>query len=254
MKRKPVEDIIHELRERVAGEYFAKNPLRVFPDDFLSDEVKKDLAKPIKYPDMFKFGPSSSKGLRRDRGKKNNKISASLKRRSMFKTFTTFPFKPIGYKRTDEEMQNTMDRLLPKLGRPKKKNKIDFEQIRRVSELSKMIDLITKAKYVEVLLPMREKLKLWAEGEFGICFENHRIFKEFSSLEEAKYLLYSRKKGQLMYKVPKDEAVVKRAVAEYEKYLSQMRAGLVKAFRRRKIPKEAAEELTTQVIKEKIAK
>lgn len=202
-KRKPVEEIIYKLKTEVEEAYFKLNPLKVFPDDFLSDEVKKELAKPIRYPDMFKFGVT-----------------------------VTGPDHRIRRKVT--------------------KKRVDFEQVIKTRELSKMVDLITKAKYVEILLPPGEKMKLWAEREFGIYFEKSRIFKEFSSLEEAKYLLYSRKKNQLMYKVPKDEAAVKRAVAEYEKYLSQMRAGLVKAFMRRGARKAGAEGLAEQVIAEKI--
>lgn len=205
-KRLKPEEIIYKLMEKVTEEYFAENPLKKFPDDFLSDEVKKDLAKPIKYPDFFKFG-----------------VTVTGRDHKIMRKIT--------------------------------KNKINLEQVRNVCELTKIVDLITKAKYVEVLLPPGEKMKLWAEKEFGILFEKSRIFKEFSSLEAAKYLLYSRKcgqKGQLLYKVPKDEAAVKRAVEEYEKYLSLTRAGLVKAFMRRGARKAGAEGLTEVVIKEKI--
>ncbi len=211
-KRKPVDLIIYELMQRVSGEYFAKNPLKVFPGDFLSDEVKKDLAKPIKYPDLFKFGITVT-------GRDH------------------------------------------KIRRKVTKNKINLEEVRKTYELSKMADSITEAKYVEVLLPPGEKMKLWAEKNFGIYFEKSKIFKEFSSLEEAKYLLYSRKSGKtrsassgqaklLMYKVPKDEAAVKRAVAEYEKYMGQVYKGLIKAFMAIKRPKEAAETMARLVMKE----
>ncbi|GEM_PF-2778310 len=248
MKRKPVEDIIHELREKVSDEFFKLNPLKVFPDDFLSDEVKKDLAKPIDYPNLFEYEQRRAREARVRLEKKRSKRQAG-KGMYRYQRFETSGLKPRGDNRYSEEMMDRMERLLPKLGRPKKK--ITLEEIEEMGKLMSMVDLITKAKYVEVLLPPGEKMKLWAEKKFGIYFEKSKIFKEFASLEEAKYVLYSRKKNQLMYKVPKDEAAVKLAVAEYEKYMGQTREGLVKAFMRQRVRKEAAEEMTRQIMKEK---
>jgi hypothetical protein len=214
--------------------------------------VKKDLAKPIDYPDFFKYEKKQAREASIALEKKRSKRQAG-KEMYRYQRFETPGSSPKGF---DATMMDRMDRLLPKLGRPKKK--ITLEEIQEIGKLSQMVDLITKAKYVEELLPPGEKMKLWAEGKFGIYFEKSKIFKEFSSLEEAKYVLYSQihsassgRVNRLLYKVPKDETVVKRAVAEYEKYLSQMREGLVKAFRKRKIPKEAAEEMTRQIMKEK---
>jgi len=39
MKRKPVEDIIHELKQEVATNFFKANPIKRFPDDFLTKEM-----------------------------------------------------------------------------------------------------------------------------------------------------------------------------------------------------------------------
>jgi hypothetical protein len=56
MAKKRPEEIIYELKERVAKEFFAEEPLKKFPEDFLSEIVKKELAVPIRYPKLFKSG------------------------------------------------------------------------------------------------------------------------------------------------------------------------------------------------------
>ena len=112
----------------------------------------------------------------------------------------------------------------------------------------------SKAKYVEIGLPAG-RLKLKMERKVQICFESGAVLMEFSSLERAKYVLYSRKirstsSGQAVYKVPKSEIAVKRAVARYEKYRAEIREKLVKAFMARNVERGAAEGFAGLVIEE----
>jgi len=83
-----------------------------------------------------------------------------------------------------------------------------------------------------------------------ICFESGMVILEFDSLEKAKYALYSRKKDQYVYKVPKSEIIVKRAVQKYEIYLKEIRNKLIKAFVERGADKTIAEGLAAQVFEE----
>ena len=75
---------------------------------------------------------------------------------------------------------------------------------------------------------------------------------EFGSLERAKYVLYSRKVGKYVYKVPKSEIAVKRAVAKYEKYRGEIREKLVKAFMARKVSRKAADGFAGIVFEERL--
>ena len=106
-----------------------------------------------------------------------------------------------------------------------------------------------KTEFEEIGLP-GGKLKLKFENKVQICFESGMVLLEFSSLERAKYILYARKKDRYVYKVPKSEIVVKRAVQKYEKYAGEMRDKLIKAFLSRGAERVMAEGLTRQVFEE----
>ena len=106
-----------------------------------------------------------------------------------------------------------------------------------------------KSEFEDILVP-GGKLKLKFERKVQICFESGMVLLEFGSLERAKYILYARKKGQYVYKVPKSEIVVKRAVQKYEKYVEEMRDKLIKAYGEKGAERIAAERLAGQEFEE----
>ncbi|MGA2914849.1 MAG: hypothetical protein ABSE89_02360 [Sedimentisphaerales bacterium] len=196
MKRKPVENIIYEVKEQVAKKVLAKiSPIRKFPEDFLDEATKKDLGVRIKYPKTLKLGPK-----------------------------------------------------IIKRGLQTKKAEINLKEIRELSELVKDWEKESEFKYEEVILPEGE-VTLNFGRKVEICLKGMAILK-FNSYEQAKYVLYSRKKGQMLYKIPKDETAVKKAVKDYEKYLNEIREKLKKAYMKRKANREGAEYLAYDVMKE----
>jgi hypothetical protein len=135
-----------------------------------------------------------------------------------------------------------------------------------------------KTEFEGILLP-GGKLKLKFEKKVQICFESGMVLWEFDSLERAKYILYARELvlrseptvpkrlrrpeattqsikdilpeiGQYVYKVPKSEIVVKRAVQKYEKYVEEMRDKLIKAYLERGAERIIAEKLAGQEFEE----
>ena len=106
-----------------------------------------------------------------------------------------------------------------------------------------------KTEFEAILVP-GGKLKLKFEKKVQICFESGMVLLEFGSLERAKYILYARKKGQYVYKVPKSEIVVKRAVQKYEKYVEEMRDKLIKAYGEKGAERIIAERLAGQEFEE----
>jgi hypothetical protein len=106
-----------------------------------------------------------------------------------------------------------------------------------------------KTEFEGILVP-RGKLKLKFEKKVQICFESGMVLLEFDTLERAKYILYARKKDHYVYKVPKSEIVVKRAVEKYEKYREEIRDKLIKAFLSRGAERDTAEGLTRQEFEE----
>ena len=106
-----------------------------------------------------------------------------------------------------------------------------------------------KTEFEGILLP-GGKLKLKFEKKVQICFASGMVLWEFGTLERAKYILYAREKGQYVYKVPKSEIVVKRAVQKYEKYVEEMRDKLIKAYLERGAERIIAERLAGQEFEE----
>jgi len=214
MKKKP-EDILYELREQVANKVFAKiGPIRKFPEDFLDEKTKKELAGPVKYPSVFAKDPPAAGKLRRD--KKPLKSGIKI------------------------------------VGRYHKvvREKIDPKAINEALEMLKEWEKGAGVKYEEVLLPEGE-LKLNLGRKFEICSaKSGMTFLKFDSLEKTKYVLYCKKKGQLVYKIPKDEGAIEKAVEDYEKYLEEIREKLKKAFMKRRADRKIAEYLADEVMKE----
>ena len=133
--------------------------------------------------------------------------------------------------------------------------KIDIKKAMVACASFKAMEEKSTAKYEEVPVPMG-KLKLNFGRKFEICSESGTVLLEFSSLERAKYILYARKEGnppeagKYIYKVPKSEIVVKRAVQKYENYLKETRDKLIKAYAEKGADKITAESLARQVLEE----
>jgi len=135
------------------------------------------------------------------------------------------------------------------------RKKIDIQKV--MASYAYFKSLEAKMKYELILLP-GGKLKLNFGRKFEICSESGTVLLEFSSLERAKYILYARKKGnppeagKYIYKVPKSEIVVKRAVQKYENYLKETRDKLIKAYAEKGADKITAESLARQVFEERM--
>jgi len=196
-QRKRVEQIIYELKERVAKEFFAEEPVKKFPEDFLSAKAKKELADIKNLPDL--------------------------------------PFRP-GKRITGRTHRDV-------------RKKIDIQKV--MASYAYFKSLEAKMKYELILLP-GGKLKLNFGRKFEICSESRTVLLEFGNLERAKYILYARKEGEYIIKVPKSEIVVKRAVQKYENYLKEIRDKLIKAYAEKGADKIIAESLARQVLEERI--
>jgi hypothetical protein len=125
------------------------------------------------------------------------------------------------------------------------------KKVNETIEVLKELEKESKAKYEDILLPDDGEVKLNFGRKVEICFVKSGIaILKFPSFAKAKYVLYSRKKGQWVYKIPKDETAVKKAVAEYEKYLKKIRDNLIKAFKARKANSDIADMLARDALKE----
>jgi hypothetical protein len=127
------------------------------------------------------------------------------------------------------------------------RKKIDIQKV--MASYAYFKSLEAKMKY-ELILLLGGKIKLNFGRKFEICSESGTVLLEFSSLERAKYILYARKKGEYIIKVPKSEIVVKRAVQKYENYLKETRDKLIKAYAEKGADKIIAESLARQVLEE----
>ncbi|MGB8226159.1 MAG: hypothetical protein WCE45_04735 [Sedimentisphaerales bacterium] len=136
--------------------------------------------------------------------------------------------------------------------------KIDPKKVNKTLDLIKEWEKGAMVKYEEIGLPEGE-LELNFGRKFEIRFaKSGMVLLGFASYERAKYLLYSRKihsassgqAGQCIYKIPKNEIVVKRAVRDYEKYLKEIRDNITKAFMARKANSDIADTLAREVLKE----
>ncbi len=206
VKSKP-EEKLYDILKQVKARVFDKiGSIKKFPDDFLDEQVKKDL------------GLSSSKGLKRRNIKiKNSKDKPPTARVGANRIFTN-----------------------PAPG--------EIAEAASHGVNSVMAGLTVDFKYKEVLLP-EGKAELKIDRKFEIYLKGASIIK-CDYFAQAKYVLYSRKKMQLLYKIPKDEKAVKKAVADYEKYLEGIREKLKKAFIRRRADRETAEYLAGEAMKE----
>jgi hypothetical protein len=197
MAKKRPEEILYKLKTEVTDAFFKANPVKKFPNDFLSKKVKEELADVRGLPNLqYKHRIRARKG--RDHRHRRGKI----------------------------DLKNAL---------------AAYEQFKKIE---------TKMKYEIVVLPDGE-FEFKMERKVQICPEKWPMPLEFDSFDDAKYVLYSRRKGQWVYELPKDKIAVKKAVAKYEKYLKEVREKLTLAFVGRGARKEMAELLAIETIKEK---
>jgi type I restriction enzyme M protein len=154
---------------------------------------------------------------------------------------------------------------LPKMRTVKKKKRVEQDLGKLKEEISEEIfsdglrkfpdGFIKKSwsnvEYEEISVPVG-KLKI-GENFFGkqqICFENGDNFMEVGSEERGKFIVYAKKEGQYVIRMPKSETVVRLAVQGYEVYLREIRDKLIKAFLEQSGNIAVSENLTKQIFEE----
>jgi hypothetical protein len=73
---------------------------------------------------------------------------------------------------------------------------------------------------------------------------------EAKSLDEAKFVIYSRKPNSFIVKIPKNKIALTKAVKEYERYLNGLKDKLFETFFNRVRDHQLAERLTQTVLEE----
>ena len=71
-----------------------------------------------------------------------------------------------------------------------------------------------------------------------------------SSLEEAKFIIYSQKPNSYIIKLPKDKIRITKSVDEYERYIKGLKDELFQAFFTRTHDHKLAETLVARVMEE----
>jgi hypothetical protein len=83
-----------------------------------------------------------------------------------------------------------------------------------------------------------------------VCDEEGKHLTEVGSQEEGKFIVYAKKKAELVIKIPESNTAIKKAVKEYESYLKELRDKLYTAFMDKCGDHSVAENLTRQVFEE----
>jgi len=83
-----------------------------------------------------------------------------------------------------------------------------------------------------------------------ICDAEGQHVMEVGSEERAKFIVYAKKKDELILKVPTNKIVIKKAVQEYEIYLKERSKDLYRAFMEKCGDHNRAENLTRQVFED----
>jgi hypothetical protein len=83
-----------------------------------------------------------------------------------------------------------------------------------------------------------------------ICDEEGKHLIEVGSQEEGKFIVYAKKKDELVIKIPESNTSIKKAVKEYESYLKKLRDKLYNAFMEKCGDHSVAENLMRQVFEE----
>jgi type I restriction enzyme M protein len=83
-----------------------------------------------------------------------------------------------------------------------------------------------------------------------VCNEEGKHLMEVGSQEEGKFIVYAKKKDELVIKIPESNIAIKKAVKEYESYLKDLGDKLYTAFMEKCGDHSVAENLTRQVFEE----
>jgi len=154
--------------------------------------------------------------------------------------------------------------LLPKLRTSKKKKRVAQDYAKLCEEVSDellpngpvkfpegFVRGLSQTEYQEIGVPQGE-LKL---GES--FFDNHEIcdaegqhLMEVASEAKGKFIVYAKKKDELVLKVPKSRIVIKKAVQEYEIYLRDLSQKLYTAFMEKCGDHSRSENLTRQIFED----
>jgi len=109
----------------------------------------------------------------------------------------------------------------------------------------------SKTGYEEIGVPAGE-LKL-GESFFDkqeICDAEGEHFMEVGSEEKGKFIVYAKKKDELVIKVPESMVVIKKVVQEYEGYLRELKGKVYTAFMEKCGDHSISENLTRQVFED----
>ncbi|HIJ51768.1 MAG TPA: N-6 DNA methylase [Planctomycetes bacterium] len=154
--------------------------------------------------------------------------------------------------------------LLPKLRTSKKKKRVAQDYAKLCEEVSDellpngpvkfpegFVRCLSQTEYQEIGVPQGE-LKL---GES--FFDNHEIcdaegqhLMEVASEVKGKFIVYAKKKDELVLKVPKSRIVIKKAVQEYEIYIRDLSQKLYTAFMEKCGDHLRSENLTRQIFED----
>jgi len=154
--------------------------------------------------------------------------------------------------------------LLPRLRNLKKKKRIaqDIEKLRE--EISEeilpdgpikfpegFVKGWPRVKCDEIGVPAG-RLKLGENfiGKQEICDMEGQHLMEVSSEEEGRFIVYAKKKDELVIKVPESRVVIKKAVQEYEIYLKELRKNLYSAFMEKCGDNSVSQNLIQQVFED----
>jgi len=154
--------------------------------------------------------------------------------------------------------------LLPKLRTAKKKKRIalDHAQLREqiIEEIlpdgpirfpEGFIKGWPRLECEEISIPAAE-LKL---GETGICVqeicdaEGEHVM-EVNSEEKGKFIIYAKKKDEVVIKVPKKHILIKKAVQEYEIYLRELKDKLFTSLMEKCGDHTVSENMTRQIFED----
>jgi len=83
-----------------------------------------------------------------------------------------------------------------------------------------------------------------------ICDEEGRYVLEVSNQDEGKFLVYAKKKHEVVVKIPKSRIVIKKAVHDYENYLRDLKDRLYVGFMEKCGDRLMSENLTRRVFEE----
>jgi len=154
--------------------------------------------------------------------------------------------------------------LLPKLRTAKKKKRVALDQAKLREEIIEeilpngvkrfpegFVKGWSRVECEEIVVPIGI-LKL---GEVGICVqeicnEEGEHVMEVKSEEKGKFIVYAKKKDEVVIKVPKKHIIIKKAVQDYEIYLRELKDKLFTCFMEKCGDHSASENMTRQVFED----